>query len=235
MMEEKKIEKNEKLLNPIPFIGIAIVLIFLAIVYYTTRPAKTEDLPRPTETSEPITLHIDEDRYNERTTVTVGEIESILKPAAELITSKYYYTNATDFESVLTWFGSGVKNPFTTSKGYIVYDGVVSAGIDMSDVRYNINTEENIITITLPEVKVLAHEIDDSSVMSNSKESIFNILDAEYYAKLIDGCKKSTEEKVMGNKDFVKQIEDNTKKVFTDFLSFSEITREYTVEFEGHS
>ena len=156
-------------------------------------------------------------------------LRQALKQVSELITSKYYFTNAADFDSVLTWFGSDWVNPFTKSSGYIIYDGVVSIGIDLDKVEYEIDNENQIITIKLPKERVLAHEIDDSSVKTNSKESVFNNLDAKYYAELIDKLKKETETKIMNNKEYLEQVRSNTKIVIQDFFKNEEKMADYEI------
>ncbi|MBQ9329121.1 MAG: DUF4230 domain-containing protein [Solobacterium sp.] len=224
--------ETKKALNPLPFLILVLVLAVTALVYYVWPRPESEPEPESevTVTPEPEVLHI-EPSIPETTTVTVEEVEAVLEPASDLITSRYYYTNAADFDSVLTWFGSELTNPFTHSKGYIIYDGVVSTGIDLSDVKIDVDNEGEVITIHLPSIHVLAHEIDDSSVRSDTSESIFNNLDAEYYAALIDEFKKETEQKVLSNSDYMKEVRHNTELVLQNFLHTADITKDFTIMF----
>lgn len=215
-----------------PFLIAVLILGIFAVIYYNSPLSqKKEDSPMPTLTAEPTTITVIPE-LPEQTTITVDELESILEPASDLITSRYHYTNAADFDSVLTWFGSGIENPFTHSKGYLMYDGVVSVGIDLSEITFDIDNDERIVIVHLPKEKILAHEIDDSSVKSDSKESIFNTLDAEYYAKLIDGLKKNTEAKVLSDKQYMKEVRNNTELVLRNFFAASDLTSDYTFQFD---
>ena len=226
-------EKRETRRNPMPFLIIAIIGVLFAAVYYATpwfRPAPEPEGPVPNEMPEATAVTIVEDKP-EQTKISVAEVEQILKPASDLITSRYHYTNAATFDSVLTWFGGAFENPFTHSKGYIVYDGIVSVGIAMDEIQCDIDNDAHLITVHLPKAKILAHEIDDASVTSDTKESVFNNLDAEYYAKLIDGLKKTTEEKVMNDADYLKEVRRNTELVLRNFFAASDALREFTVEF----
>jgi len=225
--------KTGKKLNPLPFLIIALIFVVIAIVYYASplsKPAPAAETPVPSVTPRPTVVTVIEDKP-EKTKLTAAEVKAVLEPAADLITSRYHYTNAADFDSVLTWFGSTLENPFTHSKGYIMYDGIVSVGISMDEVTFDIDNEEQKITVHLPKPKILAHEIDDSSVKSDTKESIFNSLDAEYYAKLIDGLKESTEQKVLNDASYLKEVRRNTELVFTNFFSASEALEGFTVEY----
>lgn len=224
-------EYEDRILNPIPAL-ILVLLVAVAAGIYLLRSPNTQDEPElaPVVTSEPVATAIAEDKP-EITLLSVDEVESVLKPAADLITSRYYYTNAADFDSVLTWFHTTVENPFTHSKGYIMYDGVVSIGIDMSSVKYEVDNKTKTITVTLPPEKILAHEIDNNSVVSDAKESIFNTLDAEYYSKLIGGLKEGTETKIMNNTEYINSVRANTETVFRSLLASSELTNDYNVQF----
>lgn len=243
IMEEKKVEKVEienketenkgfVKSNPVPYLIITLLICIFALVYYNVPRLKPEkEVQTVTNSStEPIVITVvEEDK--DKTKVRVEEVENLLEGASDLITSRYHYTNAADFDSVLTWFGSTLENPFTRSKGYIIYDGVVSVGIDISDVKIDVDNNQDIITVYLPEIKVLAHEIDDSSVKADSKESVFNTLDGEYYAKLIAGFKKETEEKIMGNEDYLKEVRKNTELVIGNLLKSEGILNGYEIVF----
>ena len=221
---------EKKAVNPVPFLIAAIVLLIVGLIYTgMTRPEPESALassPTPTPT---VTALVPKKR--EKTKLSSEEVKAVLEEAAELVTSKYYYTNAADFESVLPWFGTGVDNPFTRSTGYVTYDGVVSIGIDFSQITFEIDDDRNLITVNLPEEKILSHEISNDSVKANSKESVFNTLDAEYYAKLIGGLKETTEKKILGNADYMKEVRRNTRQIIRNFFAASESTAKFTIEF----
>ena len=227
---ERDYGTENRMRNPVPFVVIAMLAVLGTLIYYAIGPKETPVDARPSSSAQPTTVTVIDDKP-EQTVLTVEEIESILKPASDLITSRYYYTNATDFDSTLKWFFNST-NPFTHSKGYIIYDGVVSVGVDMSEIRYSVDNRKKTITVRLPKEKVLAHEIDNDSVKSDVKESIFNMLDAEYYAKLIGGLKEETEEKVLGNAEYIAQIRSNTEIILRNYVLSSDLTRDYTVSFE---
>jgi hypothetical protein len=224
-MSEKKEKQN--VINPVPWLVVLSLLIILIPIYYLNQKedvtSSYEVATTEVEETEPVQTSV------MKTEITSKEVESVLKQVSELITSKYYYTNAADFDSVLTWFGSDWVNPFTKSSGYIIYDGVVSIGIDLDKVEYEIDNDNQIITIKLPKERILAHEIDDSSVKTNSKESVFNNLDAKYYAELIDKLKKETETKIMNNKEYLEQVRSNTKIVIQDFFKNEEKMADYEI------
>lgn len=219
--------------SPIIPLIIAGILLLVSLLYYKTPLLRSEPEEKPvaTATPEPTKTPVASNKP-EITTVTVEEVESVLKPAANLITSKYYYKNAADFKSVITFFDTGIELPFTTSKGYIIYSGVVSIGIDFDDISFDIDNKQRSITVHLPKEKIQAHEIDNSSVQTDTQQSILNMLDAEYYSTLIAGFKKQTEREILNNKDYMKQVHSNTENVIRSFLLASDVTGKYKVVFE---
>jgi len=225
-------EEKKKLPNAVYGIVLVAVLAAGALIYYSMSPSPKKPEATPSATAAPTHTPFITIEEHHKKTVTTEEIKSVLAPASDLITSRYFYSNVMSFEDIKDWFGTGIDNPFTKSRGYVNYDGIVSVGIDMNDIKYEVDSSRVMIVVTLPKEKILAHEIDHSTLQSDTKESAFNNLDAEYYAKLLDGCKKETEEKVMGNSEFMKQVRENTKQVIRSFLAANELTREYGVEFK---
>ena len=224
---------DNNLKSPIIPLIIMGILLFVSLLYYKTPlfRGEPEEEPVATATPEPTQTPVVSDKP-EITTVTVEEVESVLKPAATLITSKYYYKNAADFKSVLTFFDTGIELPFTTSKGYIIYNGVVSVGINFDELTFDIDNRKHSITVHLPKEKIQAHEIDNSSVQTDTQQSILNMLNAEYYSTLIAGFKKQTENEILNNTDYMKQVHSNTENVIRSFLLASDVTGKYKVVFE---
>lgn len=225
---------NEEKNLPNAALGVVLIVILGAVLvfYAVTGSASAEEpvseaTPAPTHTP----FIIIEEQHKK--TISAEEVKSVLAPASDLITSRYYYTDVVGFEDVKDWFGTGIDNPFTKSKGFIIYDGIVSVGVDLNDVKLAVDNDRVMITVTLPKEKIMAHEVDNSTLRAEgTSESIFNNLNAEDYAKIVDNCQKDTEVKVMNNTEYMKQVRENTKSVIRSFLSANELTREYGVEFK---
>ena len=76
-----------------------------------------------------------------------------LRSIQELGTVAYYYTNMGRFENHLDFYGW--KVPFTTKSFIVSYDGVIKAGVDLSEVAVQIDEESKTVTVTLPAGKIL--------------------------------------------------------------------------------
>ena len=101
-MEENKITNSQRRTNPFPVLILVLALCVYAVIYFS-KPKKEEPVETTEPTESPTVVITPEPEAPIKTTVTVEEIKSILAPASDLITSRNYYTNAADFESVKNW------------------------------------------------------------------------------------------------------------------------------------
>ena len=98
-------------------------------------------------------------------------LETRLTEISELATVTYAYTNMAQFQSSNDFYG--MKVPFTTKSFILTYDGVIKAGVDLSQAT--VEAAEGAVTVTLPAAAILSHTIDEASVeVFDEKTSIFN-------------------------------------------------------------
>lgn len=94
----------------------------------------------------------------------------------ELATQSVISTQVEVSSAAREFFGRQI--PFTESKSIFSYDVEIKAGIDFSDIRWDVT--ETSINVNLPETKVLSAEIDlDSFKVYYEKESIFRKISLE--------------------------------------------------------
>ena len=62
-------------------------------------------------------------------------VKEMVAPAGELVTYKYFYTDAGTYEKSQKFSDTDITIPFTTDKTIYTYSGTISAGIDMEEVR----------------------------------------------------------------------------------------------------
>lgn len=217
--QENRISKKVKIL----FAGGIIGFVLGALVCI----ARIKEEPE----KEPIATTIDRTITEDNYTLTISNVEETLKPASDLISTKYYYTDANTYENYKELFGKRV--PFTTDKIVFVYDGVINVGIDLSEVNYEINNENKVIVIELPEIKVLSNEIDEESFeFPYVSESVFNKTQMSDYTELIGKLKAEKEEELLENTRFMDGAMKNTQDVLEQFLTVAETTKEYVVIFK---
>ncbi|MEW4353446.1 DUF4230 domain-containing protein [Streptococcus pneumoniae] len=163
-----------------------------------------------------------------QTQITSSLIKNRLEGAKELVTTKYYYTNVGSFENHQDFYGW--KVPFTTKKFILSYDGVIHAGIDLDEMTVEVKGKT--IQLTLPEAKILSHEIDDSSIkVFDEKNSIFNNIQIEDYTSFAKGQKEKLEKEAIEKGLYTKTVED-AETALKDLLFASlDIDKSYQIEF----
>lgn len=86
---------------------------------------------------------------------------SQMQAVCELATLECYYHNTAKFDSekqVLFWN--------TSKRLWIEYSGIVKVGIDLS--KFDMSLDGNVVTIAIPDAKVLGCEVDDASLSEDT-------------------------------------------------------------------
>ena len=187
-------------------------------------------LPSPTPNPDEDSPGLFDDVIVQVQTVTMEEVQQILEPASELITAKYYYTEASTYENHKNLFDK-YKIPFTTDMAVFTYDGVISVGIDLAKIEINIDNEKMKILVLLPPLEETHHEIDHSSFeVPYEKDSPFTKTSMKDYTDLIEVLKQEKSAEVMDKKNFINYAKENTVDVLEAFLKASSATSDYDVK-----
>lgn len=159
-------------------------------------------------------------------------LEEIIKPAAELVTMKYYYTNAAEIENYKTIFD--FKVPLTTDHVVFKYDGVILAGVDLNEIVFdNIDNESKKIYITMPMPEVISNDPDLSSFSYyNVKDSIFTSISPSEITGKLDELKRTQEAECWAKKDFWDSVVKNAEDTVERFIKVSDEAKDYDVIFE---
>lgn len=164
----------------------------------------------------------------EETKITSETVEAALKEAKELTTLKYHYKNIASFENSQQF--QGMKIPFTTKRFLYTYEGEIHAGVDLDEAKVKVNEEAKTINVSLPETKILSHDIDENSVMVyDEKNSIFNPLELEDYSNFRKEEEAKVEKEAI-DKGLLEEAKEQTLKAVKELLNINPvISEEYTV------
>ena len=128
--------------------------------------------------------------------ITSDLIGQQLEAVSELATVEYHYTNMGKFENQVDFYGW--KVPFTTKSFIVAYDGVIKAGVDLSEMKIEVSGKT--ITVTMPEAKVLSHEMDEEGLeVYDETHNIFNPIEIEDYTQFTADQKESIEARALDN------------------------------------
>ena len=179
----------------------------------------------------PFSMIADRMKLEKNSNLSISTLEKIIQPASDLLTSKYRYKDVDIYENYKQLFGK--KIPFTTDMTVFTYEGSVGVGIDLLDVEYEIDNENRLISIFIPELKILSNEIDyDSFNYPFKTNSIFNSTDMSDFTELISTLKEEKEKIVLNDKEFMDSARRNAQLVLKGFLTTSDATKNFTVIFK---
>ena len=189
-MSEKKEKKFRITMNQIVIIFIAMAAMAVCFFLGTL---KTEKVTEITETT----------------------LLEQLKGISDLATVEYNYTNMAKFEKNNDLNGWTI--PLTTTSFILSYDGQITAGIHLEEVKFDVN--EMKIKVTVPEAEVLSHQMDEKSVkVFDESNSIFNPIKVSDYTTFSAQQKEVMEEKAVG-KGLLTEAEKKAGEVISQILT----------------
>lgn len=165
--------------------------------------------------------------------VDISVINTEIQEIGELATLEYLYTDAGKFEDAQKWFGKEVPLAFLTKSFILKWDGIIKAGVDISQVTAQINRTQKQIIVQIPEAKILSHEIDEKSVETlDEKAGLFNPIKVEDVNQFHLVSKDSMEQRAIENGILEKALE-NAKEIIGQLVNTEVVQEaEYEIVFQ---
>lgn len=111
--------------------------------------------------------------YNKNEKLDTKYLITTLEKASELTTAKLNYTGMSEFEDQ----GIAIIN---RSDFIMVYKATARAGIDVKEVKINVDNINKVVWLTIPKAKILEVKVDSESIKYfDEKFSLFNFDDKE--------------------------------------------------------
>ena len=137
MSKEFKIKDKKKVLFRNVFIGILLIVLAFAILYFPNLFKKE--------------------------TVVSAEFSAVDK-ICELATLKCYYHNVVEDEKQPDGLFKYGLFQYGYKKFWIEYDGIVNIGVDVGEVVINKPNENGVVKIYVPKAKILDVDVDEESI-----------------------------------------------------------------------
>jgi len=174
--------------------------------------------------NQPISINENDGIIQDDIAVLNETISSGLKEMGELITAEYYFSSSETVQDVkvldLSSLGIDFKTniPLTSNSFTYSYDGEIMAGIDFKGIEVNVDKENNVIKIKLPEAKIISSSVDpDSYQFYEIKNNILNPISPENYAVSFADLIHSEEEKAI-DKGLLNKATNNAKTIVSNFV-----------------
>lgn len=108
--------------------------------------------------------------------------------------------------------------PLSDASLLATYDGTIKAGIDLKDIKLNVNESNRTITVDIPDSKILDHNIPQETInVLEVKNSLFNKISFNDYNRFI-GAEKDEMEKIAIERGVLTEADKNAKEIIKTFL-----------------
>lgn len=200
--------KLQKVLDIKFIIAVIIIILLCAVLVYTRREAKSN--------------YVSDEKITEIGFENIGEL------ATQSVTTTTVRVETKDLKLF------NVSIPLTQSKYIYTYNTTIKAGINFSDVKWQLgdtdDTSHNIY-VDIPEVKTLSADIDlDSFKVLHEENNIFSpITLTEHNDSLIQLRENALSDAI--NSGLYDRALDNAKTILTSFISQVYPSNEYNIIF----
>ena len=200
--------KLQKVLDIKFIIAVIIIILLCAVLVYTRKEAKSN--------------YVSDEKITEIGFENIGEL------ATQSVTTTTVRVETKDLKLF------NVSIPLTQSKYIYTYNTTIKAGINFSDVKWQLgdtdDTSHNIY-VDIPEVKTLSADIDlDSFKVLHEENNIFSpITLTEHNDSLIQLRENALSDAI--NSGLYARALDNAKTILTSFISQVYPSNEYSIIF----
>ena len=158
------------------------------------------------------------------------QIFDVMRNASKLVTAEEDYSrDVTISKGTKDWWGVAEK------KLTFTYTGTISAGIELSEVTYALDREQNIIYITVPDAVIMPQTVDLENIKFREDNGLLSFMtgsisSAEFTDK-ISAVMKEQERQTIARGTLLSDAEANAKAVLSDILTASGVSDYYEVQF----
>lgn len=163
--------------------------------------------------------------------ITRNDLEEQISSLSELVTTKYFYRNATQKDDDKTWLW-GWTMPFSDTSLLATYDGTITTSIDLKEIKFSISQQNRTITIIMPKSKIFDHNIPQETInVLSVKDNLFNKITFNDYNKFIS-AEKDVMEDIAVERGLLTQADEDARAVIEAFLNTVPGINTYTLKFK---
>ena len=163
-------------------------------------------------------------------TVSVDTLYEVLEPCTELVTATDRYTNRGTVSDHRELFGRTVS--CTIEEVEFSYIGTLRAGIDLSEVKFEVNDASRVIYVTLPAPTVISHSIDTSSFIFQTKRNgLFTEISPDEFIAALDYISCEQEAVATKSGKVFRLASETAEQTVTGLLKAASVTADYTLRF----
>ena len=202
-------------------IAIAVVAVLaLGLIVWSVRSRPAREVPEvtPRPTAEVVIREREVEKIVEvEKKITAEMIRDGLQEMGLLVTEEYYFTEVVSFTSIKKWFS--VELGITESSYLASYDGVVTAGIDFSQIEVTRDEDDGAVTVVLPKAEILSVDIDPESFELHSERTgVGNPLSVQDFNDSLVELERTARAKAL-ERGLLEKADENARAVVRNFIS----------------
>ena len=160
------------------------------------------------------------------TSLSDETVKERLGELGDLVTSQFDYENTREIRSSKQLGSWNI--PGTTHTIRLRYTGHIKAGYTVADIDISVDNENNIILVTLPEVKITDNYIDMDTLSYAEQNNIFNPISGTEITGELEKVKTEELDSAI-NQGLYQTAEGSARKAISNLLSeFSDFTVKFT-------
>lgn len=169
-------------------------------------------------------------RSSSETQITNSLVGNYIKKSKDIVSYKYFYTNAAMFENKKNIYG--INLPLTSKKFIISYDGKTTLGVDLSHITTEIIGNKIIIS-NLGKAKIISNEFDENSMkIFDESTSLFSSWNIKDYQTFFADQRITIEKKILES-DLLKEARKSAEETIKQLLMLNpQISSQYEIEFK---
>lgn len=163
--------------------------------------------------------------------VSFAVLEEDIQKVGKLVTAEYLYTDVGKYSDYKQLFGKDVA---LTEKSFLIkWDGIISAGVDLSQFSISANEEERIITVYMPKADIISHDPDNDSYETlDEKSGLFNPIKVDDVRKFDLESETAMVQRAIDN-SLLEQAQQNAETVVKQMLwEIPGVRENYSIEVE---
>lgn len=166
----------------------------------------------------------------EEVKITSSLVGDYLQKSQDLVSYKYFYTNAAMLENNKNLYGYNL--PFTSKRLIVSYKGKATLGLDLAQLKIEVDGKKIIIS-NVDNVSILTHEIDDASLKIFDEEtSLFSDWKISDYQGFFADQRKEVEKQIKES-NIIEEARKSAKEAIKNLLNLhSQIEKEYEIIFK---
>jgi len=150
-------------------------------------------------------------------TISTEEIETEINKIGELATVEYLYTDAGKFEDSNQIKGFNI--PFTKKSFIVKWSGTIKAGINLENVKTEIDEDNKEIIVYLPKSEILSHTHDpDGFEILDESNSIFNPIEVDDVNTFTTDNDSFTQQKAI-ERGLLEKADENAQTIIENSLN----------------